>query len=212
MVLLLVCTGSAKPNSLAEDHPAEQIVAVVEKMIQVFEGLGDFSCDVEVRYYRDAKEDKTYCFTWFQEQKDITRVRFSSPHRGLTAVYKRGDAKVTLQPFPVLPFMKFKLALHHSLLRTPSGQRMDHASIEYLSRFFYANRSLMQHHELSMSEEADRVAFSFWASDYTGGLGLNRYHVLVSKDDWLPLLMERSNARSEPIEVIRFKRFVWSAR
>jgi len=208
MLLFLLRPDACQTGIASSFDPAQQIVAVSEKMLHVFEGLGEFSCDVEVRYYRAAKEDKTYCFTWFQGQNDITRIRFSSPYRGLAAAYRRGDAEVTIQPFPFLPFIKFKLSLYHSLLRTPSGQRMDHASIAYLSRFFYNNIHVIEQHECSFIDETDRVKFAFWAEDYTGGKGLNRYYVVVSKDNWFPVRIERYSHLHLPVEVITFKDFV----
>jgi hypothetical protein len=205
VLLFLLCPDACQTGIASSPDPAQQIVAVSEKMLHVFQGMGEFSCDVEVRYYRGAKQDKTYCFTWFQAQNDITRIRFSSPYRGLAATYRRGDAEVTIQPLPFMPFIKFKLSLYHSLLRTPSGQRMNHASIAYLSRFFYNNINVIQQHERSFIDETDRVAFAFWAEDYTGREELNKYKVTVSKDNCFPLQIERYNRNGEPIEVIIFK-------
>jgi len=208
ILLFLLCSGDVRPDNAADNIPAQRIVALSKKILNVFEGLEDFSCDVEIQYYRMAKEDKKYCFTLFRETPSVTRIRFSRPYPGLTATYKRGDTEVTIQPFLFIPFMKFKLSLYHSLLRTPSGQRMDQGSIEYLSRFFYNNINLIQQHESSFSEETDRVAFSFWAADYTGGKELNRYYVIVSKENWFPLRIERYNQNNVAIEVIIFKEFV----
>jgi hypothetical protein len=208
VLLFLLCPDAYQTGIASSPDPAQQIVAVSEKMLHVFEGLGEFSCDVEVRYYRAAKEDKTYCFTWFQGQNDSTRIRFSSPYRGLAAAYRRGDADVTIQPFAFMPFITFKLSLYHSLLRTPSGQRMDHASIAYLSRFFYNNIHVIQQHECSVLDGTDRVALAFWAEDYTGREGLNKYKVTVSTDNCFPMQIERYNRNDEPIEVIIFKAFV----
>jgi hypothetical protein len=212
MLLFLLYSGDAPPLNVADNLPAKQIVALSEKIIAVFEDRGNFSCDVEVQYYRMAKEYKKYSFTWFWEKKGITRITFSRPYPGLTAIYREGDHGVTIRPFPFLPFITFSVSLYNARVRTPSGQRMDQTSIEYLSRFFYNNLSLIQQHAISFSEEADRVRCAFWAVDYTGGTELNRYCVLVSKDKWLPLRIERYNARNQPIEVISFKRFVWPTR
>ena len=100
MLLFLFCPDACHTGIASSFDPAQQIVAVSEKMLHVFEGLGEFSCDVEVRYYRAAKEYKTYCLTWFQGQNDITRIRFSSPYRELAAAYRRGDAEVLGEQLP----------------------------------------------------------------------------------------------------------------
>jgi hypothetical protein len=85
---------------------------------------------------------------------------------------------------------------------------MDQTGIEYLSRFFYNNVKCIQQHESSFSDAKQSVSFAFWAEDYTGGKELNRYFVTVSKDNWLPLRIERYNNDNVPIEMILFKNFM----
>jgi len=207
VLLTLLSPGGAHEGNAAADISGDQIVAVSEKMIHVIEGLGDFSCETEVHYYHLGKEHQLYCFTFFWERKGTTRIKFSRPYPGLTASHKRGDTLVTIQPLPFLPFVKFRCSLYHSLVKSPSGQRMDQASIEYLSRFFYHNITSIQQKEHSFIDESATVAFTFWADDYTGGKEINRYQVTVSKDNWLPQRIERYNHLNAPIEVIIFKGF-----
>ena len=210
--LFLFCTVDVEQVNAAGDMPAKQVVAISEKILHVFEKLEDFRCDVEAQYYRRGKEHQLYRFTFWGERAGTTRIKFSRPYPGLTAIYKKGEHTVTVQPFSLLPFIKLTLSLYHSLVRSPSGQRMDQAGIEYMSRFFHNNMNVIQQHESSFREEADSLVFSFWAGDYTGSKELNRYYVLVSKDNWFPLRIERYNTSNEPIEVISFKRFVRPAR
>ena len=207
VVLFLFCTVDVEQVNAAIDMPAKQVVAISEKILHVFENLEDFRCDVEVQYYRRGKKHQLYRFTFWGERAGTTRIKFSRPYPGLTASYKKGEDTVTVQPFPFLPFMKLTFSLYHSLVRSPSGQRMDQAGIEYMSRFFYNNMNVIQNHESSFREEADSLVFSFWAGDYTGGKELNRYNVTVSKDTYLPVRIERYDSSREPIEVISFKKF-----
>ena len=206
--LLLFCTVNDEQVNAAGDMPAKQVVTISEKILHVFEELEDFRCDVEAQYYRRGRKHQLYRFTFWGERAGTTRITFSRPYPGLTASYKKGEHTVSVQPFPFLPFMKLTFSLYHSLVKSPSGQRMDQAGIEYLSQFFYNNIDIIQQHESSFSDETDRLAFSFWAADYTGGTELNKYNVMVSKHNCFPLQIERYNRRGEPIEVITFKEFV----
>ncbi len=208
VLLTAICPAGARPQDAAGSDPARRITEISEKILHAFARLGEVSCEVEAQYFREGKEDKKYCFTWFQEKEGVTRVTFSRPFPGLSASYKSGDRHVTVKPFPYLSFIKFKLSLYHPLLRTPSGQRMDQTSLEYLSRFFYANVHLIQRHQSAFSEGSEKVALSFWAANYTGGTDLNRYYVTVSKDNHFPLRIERHNTGGDPIEVIVFTDFV----
>jgi len=206
--LLLFCTVNVEQVNAAGDIPAKQIVAISEKILHVFEQLEDFRCDVEAQYYHRGKKHQLYRFTFWGERAGTTRIKFSRPYPGLTASYKKGEHTVTVQPFPFLPFMKLTFSLYHSLVKSPSGQRMDQAGIEYMSRFFHNNMHVIQNHESSFREEANSLVFSFWAEDYSGGKELNRYNVTVSKDTYLPVRIERYDSSREPIEVISFKDFV----
>lgn len=211
MMILLSSGGTDQGNNPDYDSSAAQIVAVSEKMIRVIEGMGDFSCETEAHYYRQGKEDTLYRFTFSWEKKGVTRIKFSRPYPGVTATYIRGDEQVTIQPLAFLPFVKIRMSLYHPLVRTPSGQRMDQASIEYLSRFFYHTITSIQQKEHSFADEQATAAFSFWAGDYTDGREMNRYQVTVAKHDWLPLRIARYNHLNAPIEMIVFKEFRTSA-
>jgi outer membrane lipoprotein-sorting protein len=206
--LFLFCTVDLEQVNAAGDMPAKQVVAISEKILHVFEKLEDFRCDVEAQYYRRGKEHQLYRFTFWGERAGTTRIKFSRPYPGLTTIYKKGEHTVTVQPFSLLPFIKLTFSLYHSLVRSPSGQRMDQTGIEYLSRFFYNNVKCIQQHESSFSDAKQSVSFAFWAEDYTGGKELNRYFVTVSKDNWLPLRIERYNNDNVPIEMILFKNFM----
>lgn len=211
MMVLLSSGGTDQGNMPDYDSSAARIVAISEKMIHAIEGMGDFSCEVEIHYYRQGQEHKRYRFTFSLEKKGITRIKFSRPYPGLTASYIQGDTMITVQPLPFLPFVKFRCSLYHNLVRSPSGQRMDQASIEYLSRFFYNSITSIQQKEHSISDGQDTVEFTFWAQDYIEGLEINRYHVVVAKDTWLPRQIERYDQLNQPIEVIIVSKFASAA-
>jgi outer membrane lipoprotein-sorting protein len=101
--------------------------------------------------------------------------------------------------------VKFRLSLTNPRVISPSGQRIDQGTIDYLTRFFYENREIIRQSESQFSDEGDRIDCMFWAKDYTGSEELNRYRLVVSKNNWFPTRIERFNQKGIPIEVITFK-------
>ena len=182
----------------------DRIVALAEKMISVVEGVEDFQCNTEIQYFREGKEYKRYRFVFFTEKSGTVRLRFSRPYPGVSAFYKKGDEKVTVQPFRFLPIVKFRLSLTNPRVISPSGQRIDQGTMEYLIQFFYDNCDVIRKNDGQFIEEGDKIDCMFWAKDYTGKEELNRYRLVVSKKNWFPARIERYNQKEEPIEVITF--------
>ena len=185
----------------------DRIVALAEKMISVAGGVEDFQCTTEIQYYSEGKKDKSYRFVFFTDIGGNVRLRFSRPYPGVSAFYQKGDEKVTVQPFRFLPIVKFRISLTNPRVISPSGQRIDQGTIDYLTRFFYQNCDLIQQSESRFSDEGDRIDCMFWAKDYTGKEELNRYRLVVSKENWFPARIERYNQKEVPIEVITFKEY-----
>lgn len=183
----------------------DRIVALAEKMISVACGVEDFHCNTEIHYYSEGKKGKSYRFVFFTDKGGNVRLRFSRPYPGVSAFYQKGDEKVTVQPFRFLPIVKFRISLTNPRVISPSGQRIDQGTIDYLTRFFYQNCELIQKSENRFSDEGDRIDCMFWAKDYTGGEELNRYRLVVFKENWFPARIERYNQKEVPIEVITFK-------
>jgi outer membrane lipoprotein-sorting protein len=192
---------SASPVNSSGDR----IVALAEKMISVAGGVEDFQCNTEIQYYSEGKKNKRYRFVFFTEKGGNVRLRFSRPYPGVSAFYKKGDEKVTVQPFRFLPIVKFRLSLTNPRVVSPSGQRIDQGTIDYLTRFFYQNCELIRQSESRFSDEEDRIDCIFWAKDYTGRGDLNRYRLVVSKKNWFPNRIERFDQAGILIEVMTFK-------
>jgi len=201
----LLYIDGADQSASSVNSSGDRIVALAEKMISVVEGVEDFQCKTEIQYFREGKEYKRYRFVFFTEKSGTVRLRFSRPYPGLSAFYKKGDEKVSVQPFRFLPIVKFRLSLTNPRVISPSGQRIDQGTIDYLTRFFYQNCDLIQQSESRFSDEGDRIDCMFWAKDYTGKEELNRYRLVVSKENWFPTRIERFSQQGVPIEVITFK-------
>jgi hypothetical protein len=81
--------------------------------------------------------------------------------------------------------------------------------MEYLIQFFYENCELIQQRESQYSDKGDEIDCTYWAKDYTGreGENLNRYRLIVSKENWFPTRIERFDPEGIPIEVITFDEY-----
>ncbi len=202
---LLYLQGLAEGSSPV-NASGQHIVALAEKMISVVEKVEGFQCKTEIQYYKEGKEYKRFRFTFFTNKSGEIRLRFSRPYPGVSALYRKGDDKITVQPFRYLPIIKFRLSLTNPRVISPSGQRIDQGTMEYLIQFFYDNCELIRQRESQYSDQGDEVDCTYWARDYTGGEGekLNRYRLIVSKENWFPTRVERFDQEGVPIEVITF--------
>jgi outer membrane lipoprotein-sorting protein len=204
---LLYLEGFAQDSSPVNSS-GQKIVALAEKMISIVEEVEGFQCKTEIQYYREGKEYKRYRFTFYTNKSGEIRLRFSRPYPGVRAFYRKGDDKITVQPFRFLPIVKFRLSLTNPRVISPSGQRIDQGTLEYLIQFFYENCELIQQRESHYSDEGDEIDCTYWARDYTEkGEELNRYRLVVSKENWFPTRIERFGPEGIPIEVITFHEY-----
>lgn len=53
------------------------------------------------------------------------------------------------------------------------------------------NRSVIEKSEHSFTEDGNEITITFWALDYIRGKDLERYVLLVSKQNWIPIQVDR---------------------
>jgi len=75
-VMLLQVTSLAVPLDVSHEN---DILAVVQRMISVFEDVEDFTCETEVTYYDEGVEDKRWRVKFFFKKEKKFRVDFSYP-------------------------------------------------------------------------------------------------------------------------------------
>ena len=201
-------SGGLAQGSSPENSSGHHIVALAEKMISIVQEVEGFQCKTEIQYYREGKEYKYYRFTFYTNKSGEVRLRFSRPYPGVSVFYRIGDDKITVQPFRFLPIVKFRLSLTNPRVISPSGQRIDQGTMEYLIQFFYENCELIQQRESQYSDRDNEIDCTYWARDYTEkGENLNRYRLVVSKENWFPTRIERFDPEGSPIEVITFDEY-----
>jgi hypothetical protein len=208
-VILVTVLSAARfgHSSLSADASGSHIVAAIQKMIASLETVEGFRCETDIVYYRNGKADKRFMFTLHAETQGSISLVFSRPYPGVKIVYRQGDDKLTVKPFKFLPIVTFRLSIDNPLVISPSGQRIDHCTLEYLIQFLHENGELITKRASEYSEGEDRIAFICWAKDYTNEKELNRYRVVVLKENWFPVRVERYTQHDLPIEVITFKNY-----
>ena len=207
IVLLIAAAASSSSEEVADK---DKIKAVAQKMISAMEEVTDFISETEVVYYKKGKEDKRYKITFFFKKEGKFRIHFSHPFPGLRVFYRGGEQKLTVKPFRFLP-LKLRFSIDNSLVKTPSGQRIDQTDVNYFIQFLFKNLRWIEEEENEYLEEDDRIEFSFSAMDYVEGKMRERYRVYVSKQNWLPLGMDRYDLEGTPIETISFKKYTINA-
>ncbi len=207
-VVALLLFGSAASILSAELSQGDRIIATAQKMISVIESAEDFICDAEVIYYRDGEENKRYQITFYYKQMGKIRVKFSRPYPGATVFYRAGNEKLTIKPFKFLPVLKFRFSIYNSMVRTPSGQRIDQTDVKYLINFLFRNVKMIQEKENAFYEGGEQIKFMFHALDYIEDKSPEKYRVFVSKKHWFPTRIERYNLEGKPIEIMIFKNYI----
>lgn len=210
-IIALIFLKGAEFRQLSEDSSARQILAIAQKMISVVKEIDDIVSEAEIIYYKEGKEDKRYRLTYFFKQKGLFRIKFSRPYPGVTVFYKRGEEKLTVKPFRFLP-LKFRFSIYNHLVKSPSGQRIDQADVDYLIEFLYKNIKWIQERESEFFKEGNQIEFMFWARDYIEDKNLEKYWVVISKKNLLPTRIERYDLEGKPIEIAIFKKYTINPR
>ena len=201
-VILLQVTGLAAPVEVPHEN---EILAVVQRMVSVFEKVEDFTCETEVTYYKKGVEDQRWRVMFFFKKEKKFRVDFSSPYKGLSIFYRGGGEKLIVRPFRFFPALSFSLSIDDAIAKTPSGQRIDQTDVGYFIRFVFNNLGSIEQRENEFHEDEEQIAFLFWALDYIEGKSLEKYRVFVSKKIWFPLRVERYDHEGTLIELIIFR-------
>lgn len=184
------------------------VLLVVQKMMSEFKKMEDLTCEAEVLFFKNGKESKTFQLRYLYKKEGRFRVEFVSPHRGLTVLYQGGDEELTVQPFKFIPAVKLHFSIYNSLVKTPTGQRIDQTGWEYFLQFITKNSNLIANENRGIRESEDYVKLSFWAMDYLEGKALEKYILVVSKKNWLPLYVERFDQGKKPVDITIFKKWI----
>ena len=187
-------------------HPSEgaeenRVLGVVQKMESAFKNVEDYTCEVEQIFYKDGQESERYRFKFYFKKGKKIRVDFSHPYSSLTIVYREGDKEATVFPLRFLHAMKFRFAIDNPVIHTPAGQWINQTDMEYFIKFLSKNLEKVKQKIDEFYEDKDQIKFWLWGLDYIEGKDLEKYRISISKQNWLPVRIERYALEGKPLEV-----------
>lgn len=207
----LVCQLFHLGNFEAAAGDEDRILAVAQHMEAAFNGVEDYSCEVEQIFYQNGVENQRYRFKFYFKKGKKIRVDFSHPHPGLTVLYNDDEADATVIPFRSLPAFKLRLSVDNPLMKTLTGQRINQTDMGYFIDFLSKNLKKVGQKENTFYEDEQRVEFIFRAMDYIEGRSPEKYRISISKKYWLPIRIERYSSEGKLLEVSDIKNYVLNA-
>ena len=186
------------PSEGAEEN---RVLGVVQKMESEFRKVEDYTCDVEQIFYKDGEESERYRFKFYFKKGKKIRVDFSHPYSSLTIIYREGDKEATVLPLRFLQAMKFRFGIDNPVIHTPSGQWINQTDMEYFIKFLSKNLEKVKQKMDEFYEDKDQIRFWLWGLDYIEGKDLEKYRIFISKQNWLPIRIERYDLGGKPLEV-----------
>lgn len=186
------------PTAGAEEN---RVLAVVQKMESAFKAVEDYTCEVEQIFYKDGEKNERYQFKFYFKKGKKVRVDFSRPYSSLTIFYTEGDKEATVLPLRFLPAMKFRFSIDNPIIRTPAGQWINQTDMDYFISFLFKNVEKVKQKTDEFYDDKDQIRFWLWAMDYIEGKNVEKYRIFVSKQNWLPIRIERYDLEGKPLEV-----------
>jgi outer membrane lipoprotein-sorting protein len=191
-----------------EDSAADRVRQLTHQVRAAFEGVRDYTCRVEQIYFRDGLEEERYRFKYYFKREKRIRLDFDHPYPGLTLYYLEGTGEATVVPFRFLPILRFRYPIGDPAIMTPTGQRIDQTDIGYFVDFLVRNLAEGSGGPPEIREDELRVEFSLSAKDYLAGDRSENYRIVVAKDLWLPVRIERFTRDGQPVEVSIIRDYV----
>jgi outer membrane lipoprotein-sorting protein len=207
MIVLLPMSIAAKTKDRSIEN---RILAVAQKMASAFQSLGDYTCDVETIFYRGGQHGtgyERYRFKFYFKRNKKIRVDFSEPYPGTIVIYNEGKEGATVIPFGFMPGLKFNLSLKNPMVKTPSGQRLDQTDMGYFIDFVFRSLKKIEQKDGELGEESEKITFSLNALDHINREKLEKYRIVISKKNWLPIGIERYKLDGTPVESMRIRNY-----
>lgn len=104
-------------------------------------------------------------------------------------------------PFRSFSLFKFRFSVDNPKIQTLAGQKINQTDMGYFIEFLSENLKKVAQRETNFEEDTDQVRFWFQAHDYIRGKDVERYRISISRENWLPLRIERYTLGDELIEL-----------
>jgi len=197
-VIFLPLPGGAEEN---------RVLGVVQKMDAAFNAIEDYTCEVEQVFYKEGEDNQHFRFKFYFKKEKKIRVDFSSPYPALTIFYKEGEKEATVVPLRFAPGLRFRYAIDDPIIHTPTGQWINQTDMGYFIKFLFNNVEKVKQGDSEFYEDKDEIRFWLRALDYIRGKDLEKYRISISKQNWLPIRIERYRLEGKPLEVSMIRNY-----
>jgi len=194
--------GVGSPLATEPSVQENRVLLIALKMEEAFKEMKDYHCDVEQIFYQEGSADQHFRFTFYFKKNKKIRVDFDAPYPQLSLFYLEGEDRITLVPLRFVRWLRFRLSPDDPRVQTPAGQRINQTDMGYFIGFLIANLRKVPQKEDEFEEDGGQVKFVLWAMDYIKGKSVEKYRIIVSKQHWLPIRIERYDVKGMPLEVI----------
>lgn len=208
IIVLLPMSIAAKTKDRSIEN---RVLAVAQEMASAFERVEDYTCDVEATYHQDwggrEKTNDRYRFRFYFKREKRIRVDFSEPYPGAIVIYSKGNEKATVIPFNHLPGLRFNISHNNAMLKTPTGQRLEQTDMGYFIDFVLQSLRKVDQVDHQVKEGGEQITFWLRALDYVHWKRVEKYRIIISKKNWLPVQIERYELDGTPVESIQIRNY-----
>lgn len=186
MVSLLLC-GSAHPIQSAIEH---------------FQNIASYQVQI-----RTTSDNQTSILLYSFKRPGYVRVEFQKPHQGAVLIYDPIKKQAKLWPFGPQSLPALTLSPDNRLIKSPSGQRIDHSDIGAL----YQNIQTLQSHGKTEFLGTARLDGKEAAHlEVEGNVGftvasVHRYQLWLDPETAFPVRVISYNAAGQLLETVDMK-------
>jgi outer membrane lipoprotein-sorting protein len=191
----------------SEGAEENRVLGVVQKMDAAFNAIEDYTCEVEQIFYKEGEDNQRFRFKFYFKKEKKIRVDFSSPYPALTIFYNEGEKEATVVPLRFAPALKFRYSIDDPIIHTPAGQWINQTDMGYFIKFLFNNVENVKQGDSEFYEDKDEIRFWLRALDYIRGKDPEKYRISISKQNWLPIRIERYRLEGKPLEVSMIRNY-----
>ena len=209
-LLIIISSSVSRAGKVKESSVERGILSVVQEMVSAFQRVEDYTCDVETIYYQRWENEsgyERYRFKFYFKRTKKVRVDFLQPYPGSTVIYSEGNEDATVIPFRFLPGLNLHMSLKNPMLTTPTGQRLDQTDMGYFIDFISRSLRKMEQKNGELRQDDEKIILFIKALDYLHGEKMEKYRIVISKKNWLPIRIERYELDGTPLESIQIKNY-----
>ena len=209
--ILVILVFSLSVVAKAKERSVEnKLLAVAQEMASAFERVEDYTCDVETIFYQGRQNERgyeRYRFKFYFKRKKKIRVDFAEPYPGSTVIYSEGNEEATVIPFRFLPGLNLHMSVKNPMLKTPTGQRLDQTDMGFFIDFISRSLKKMEPKSGELREDEEKIILFIKALDYLHAEKMEKYRIVISKKNWLPLRIERYELDGTLVESIQIRNY-----